>query len=136
MYSVTVRDHVMIAHSFRGEVFGPAQKLHGATFVVDVTFERAEIDEDGIVVDIGRATDRLKAVCAEINYQNLDELDMFAGKNTTTEFLSRWIWGRFVDALKAGELGPGSDQVTALGVELHESHVARAGYKASVPGRG
>lgn len=135
MFSVTVRDHVMIAHSFKGEVFGPAQKLHGATFVVDVTFERPQIDEDGIVVDIGRAIDHLKSVCALINYQNLDELDMFAGKNTTTEFLSRWIWGRFVDALNAGELGPGSDKVTGLAVELHESHVARAGYKAAVPGR-
>ena len=133
MFSVTVRDHVMIAHSFKGEVFGPAQKLHGATFIVDVTFEREAIDEDGIVVDIGRAMDRLKAVCAEINYQNLDELPMFAGKNTTTEFLSRWIWGRFVDALRNGDLGPGSEKVGGLGVELHESHVARAGYKAAVP---
>ena len=135
MFSVTVRDHVMIAHSFKGEVFGPAQKLHGATFIVDVTFERPEIGDDGIVVDIGRAMDRLKAVCAEINYQNLDDLPMFTGKNTTTEFLSRWIWGRFVDALRDGELGPGSEEVTGLGVELHESHVARAGYKASVPAR-
>jgi 6-pyruvoyl-tetrahydropterin synthase len=135
MFSVTVRDHVMIAHSFKGEVFGPAQKLHGATFIVDVTFERPEIDEDGIVVDIGRAIDRLKEVCSEINYKNLDELDMFAGKNTTTEFLSRWIWGRFVNGLKSGRLGPGSDKVTGVGVELHESHVARAGYKAAVPGR-
>ena len=132
MFTVTVRDHVMIAHSFRGEVFGPAQQLHGATFVVDVTFERPEIDDDGIVVDIGRAIDRLKAVCAEINYRNLDELAIFAGKNTTTEFLSRWIWGRIVADLKAGQLGPGSDQVTAVQVELHESHVARAGYRAPV----
>ena len=135
MFRVTVRDHVMIAHSFRGEVFGPAQKLHGATFIVDVTFERPEIDEDGIVVDIGRAIDRLKEVCAEINYKNLDELDVFAGKNTTTEFLSYWIWNHFVDDLKNGRLGPGSDKVIAVGVELHESHVARAGYKAAVPGR-
>ena len=133
MFSVTVRDHVMIAHSFRGEVFGPAQKMHGATFIVDVTFESPEIFDDGIVVDIGRAMDCLKEVCGEINYKNLDELEMFTGKNTTTEFLSRWIWGRFVDSLKSGRLGPGSENVTAIGVELHESHVARAGYKAAVP---
>ena len=109
MFSVGVRDHIMIAHSFKGEVFGPAQKLHGATFIVDLEFRRAEMDEDGIVVDIGRAHEQLKATLGELNYQNLDELGMFKGRNTTTEFLSRHIFERMREAIKAGRLGPGGE---------------------------
>ena len=132
MFSVGVRDHVMIAHSFNGEVFGPAQRLHGATFVVDVEFRSAEMSADGIVVDIGRAHDELKAVLAELNYRNLDELDAFKGRNTTTEFLARHVFDRVRDAIKAGRLGPGGENVTGLKVTLHESHVAWAGYEADV----
>src|SRR5687768_13585934 len=108
MYTVTVRDHMMIAHSFTGEVFGPAQRLHGATFVVDVEFRRPELDADSIVVDIGRAGDTLKRLLAEINYRNLDEVPAFAGKNTTTEFLARHVFSGMVAAFGAGELGPGA----------------------------
>src|SRR4051812_21827776 len=100
MYTVKVRDHIMIAHSFKGEVFGPAQRLHGATFVVDVEFRREEVDENAIVVDIGRALDTLKATLGEVNYRNLDEIAEFKGKNTTTEFLSRWVFERMKAALK------------------------------------
>ena len=132
MFSVGVRDHVMIAHSFRGEVFGPAQRLHGATFVVDVEFRCREIGEDGIVVDIGRAHERLKETLAELNYQNLDELDLFRGRNTTTEALSKHIFDRLRAAVRDGRLGPGGENVTGLKVTLHESHVAWAGYEADV----
>jgi 6-pyruvoyl-tetrahydropterin synthase len=132
MYTVRVRDHMMIAHSFKGEVFGPAQRLHGATFVVDVTFERPEIGEDGIVVDIGRALDALKATIAEVNYQNLDDIAEFKGRNTTTEFLSRWVFERLKAAILAGRLGPGGEAITGLVVELGESHVAWAGYRGAV----
>ena len=107
MFSVTVRDHMMIAHSFRGEVFGPAQRLHGATFVVDATFRRAELDADGIVVDIGRATEALHALLGELNYRNLDDEPEFAGINTTTEALARVIADRLADGARAGELGDG-----------------------------
>ena len=132
MFTVGVRDHVMIAHSFKGEVFGPAQQLHGATFVVDVEFRCAAISADGIVVDIGRAHEQLKVALAELNYRNLDELPAFAGRNTTTEFLARHIFGRVRDAIEAGHLGPGGENVTGLKVTLHESHVAWAAFEAAV----
>ena len=132
MYTVTVRDHIMIAHSFRGDVFGPAQRLHGATFVVDVEFRRPDLDADGIVVDIGRAGDTLKRLLAEINYRNLDEVPAFAGKNTTTEFLARHVFDGIVTAIDAGELGAGAGAVESLKVTLHESHVASASYEGRV----
>ena len=132
MFSVTVRDHVMIAHSLRGEAFGPAQRLHGATYVVDATFRGESLDANGIVVDIGRAHEQLKAALAELNYRNLDELPAFAGRNTTTEFLARHIFGRVRDAIKAGRLGPGGGNVTGLKVTLRESHVAWASFEDAV----
>ncbi|MGE3548265.1 MAG: 6-pyruvoyl tetrahydropterin synthase family protein [Kofleriaceae bacterium] len=128
MYSVTVRDHIMIAHSFRGAVFGPAQRLHGATFVVDVEFRRADLDADGIVVDIGRATDVLRQELATLNYRNLDELPEFAGRNTTTEFLAHTIYLRCVAAIRRGDLGPGALGVNHIKVTLHESHIASASF--------
>jgi 6-pyruvoyl-tetrahydropterin synthase len=132
MYSVCVRDHFMIAHSFRGAVFGPAQRLHGATYVVDVEFRRPELDADGIVVDIGKAGDTLKAVLAELNFQNLDELPAFAGRNTTTEFLARVIFDRMLDAIARGELGPNAGGIETAKVTLHESHVAWASYEGTL----
>jgi 6-pyruvoyl-tetrahydropterin synthase len=132
MYSVTVRDHFMIAHSFRGEAFGPAQRLHGATYVVDLAFRRAELDADGVVVDIGRATDVLRAVLAALNYRNLDEEPAFTGRNTTTEFLARVIFDRIVEAIGRGELGAGARAVERACVTLHESHVASASYEGRV----
>ena len=132
MYTVTVRDHMMIAHSFKGEVFGPAQRLHGATFVVDVEFRRPELDADSIVVDIGRAGETLKRLLAEINYRNLDEVPAFAGRNTTTEFLARHVFNGIVAAIGKGELGPGAAAVESLKVTLHESHVASASYEGRV----
>lgn len=128
MYSVTVRDHMMVAHSFTGEVFGPAQRLHGATFVVDVELTRPELDETGIVVDIGRASDALRRMLADINYRNLDELPIFAGRNTTTEVLARYVFDQMVIAIRAGHLGAGADGITAIKVTLHESHVASASF--------
>jgi 6-pyruvoyltetrahydropterin/6-carboxytetrahydropterin synthase len=133
MYSVTVRDHVMIAHSFRGEVFGPAQRLHGATYVVDAEFRRRELDADGIVVDIGRATDALGQILADLNFRNLDEVPAFAGRNTTTEFLARVVFDRLVDAIGRGDLGPGASAVEQMRITLHESHVASASYDGAVP---
>ena len=132
MYTVRVRDHMMIAHSFKGEIFGPAQRLHGATFVVDVEFRRPEPDEDGIVVDIGRALDALKATIAEVNYRNLDEIPEFAGRNTTTEFMARWVFDRFAAAIQAGRLGAGAKGITSIKVEIGESHVAWAGYEGTI----
>ena len=131
MYSLNVRDHFMIAHSFRGEAFGPAQKLHGATYVVDATFARPELDADGMVVDIGRAGDVLKSLLAELNYRNLDEEPAFAGRNTTTEFLAREIFERLSAAIRAGDLGEGAHGVTSIAVTLHESHVAWGRYEGS-----
>jgi 6-pyruvoyl-tetrahydropterin synthase len=128
MYSVTVRDHFMIAHSFKGEVFGPAQKVHGATFIVDVEFRRPKVDSDGIVVDIGRAAEALKAICAGLNCRNLDEDALFKGHNTTTEFLSRVVFDRMVAAIRHGEVGTGASAIESLRVTLHESHVASATY--------
>ena len=129
MFSVTVRDHIMIAHSFTGEVFGPAQKLHGATFVVDATFRRPELDEDNIVVDIGLATQQLGAVLAALNYRNLDEEPDFAGVNTSTEYLARVVADRLADAVHAGALGEGARGLAGIAVTLKESHVAWATYE-------
>ncbi len=132
MYSVTVRDHVMIAHSFKGDVFGPAQRLHGATYVVDVEFRRSELDSDGIVVDIGRASDTLHRVLADLNYRNLDDLPAFAGRNTTTEFLARVVFDAVVSAIRRGDVGPGATAVEQVRVTLHESHVASASFDGPV----
>ena len=132
MFSVTVRDHMMIAHSFQGEVFGPAQRLHGATFVVDATFRRAEVDADGIVVDIGRAIEELRALLADLNYRNLDDEPRFAGTNTTTEFLARFIADRLAERARDGALGEGGRKLDGLIVTLHESHVAWASYERSL----
>ena len=129
MYSVTVRDHVMIAHSFKGGVFGPAQRLHGATYVVDVELRCPALDADGIVVDIGRATEALRSVLAELNYRNLDEVPAFAGANTTTEFLARVVFDGIAGAIRRGDLGPGAGAVEQIRVTLHESHVASASYE-------
>ncbi len=125
MFSVTVRDHMMIAHSFRGDVFGPAQRLHGATYVVDATFRRADLDADGIVIDIGRATDALRAVLAGLGYRNLDEEPEFAGTNTTTEVLARVVADRLADAL-------GDSGLDGITVTLAESHVAWASYERTL----
>jgi len=125
VFSVTVRDHIMVAHSFRGEVFGPAQRLHGATFVVDATFRRTELDADGIVIDIGRAAGELAAVLAELNYRNLDDDPSLAGANTTTEVLAKVIADRLADRLAGSGLA-------GIAVTLHESHVAWAGYERSL----
>lgn len=132
MFSVTVRDHMMVAHSFRGEVFGPAQRLHGATFVVDATFRRPELDADGIVVDIGLATEQLKAVLGALTYRNLDDEPDFAGVNTTTEVLARTVADRLADAVQAGRLGAGARGLAGITVTLHESHVAWASYERSL----
>jgi 6-pyruvoyl-tetrahydropterin synthase len=138
MFTVCVRDHFMIAHSFRGEVFGPAQRMHGATYVVDVELRRSELDPDGVVVDIGRASAALRKVLAELDYRNLDEEPAFAGKNTTTEFLARMIFDRMARRIHAGELGStggssagaGAGGLASMRVALRESHVAWAAYEA------
>ena len=132
MFSVTVRDHMMIAHSLRGEVFGPAQRLHGATYVVDATFRRATLDADGIVVDIGAATEALRAVLAELNYRNLDDEPDFAGMNTTTEALAKFVADRLAERVEAGALGDGARELDGLVVTLHESHVAWASYERAL----
>ena len=132
MYSVCVRDHFMIAHSFRGAVFGPAQRLHGATYVVDVEFRRRELDADGIVVDIGKAGDTLKALLGGLNFQNLDDVAAFTGRNTTTEFLARVIFDRMIEAIARGDLGPNAGDIESARVVLHESHVAWAAYEGPV----
>ena len=132
MFSVTVRDHMMIAHSFRGEVFGPAQGLHGATYVVDATFRRAELDGDNIVVDIGRAADALAAVMAELNYRNLDDEPEFAGMNTSTEALARVVADRLIERVHAGAVGDGARGLSGVTVTLHESHIAWASYERSL----
>lgn len=134
MYSVTVRDHMMIAHSFKGEVFGPAQRLHGATYVVDVELRRAELDADGIVVDIGRASEALRRVLADLNYRNLDDVPALAGRNTTTEVLARFVFDRFVDAVERGDLGAGARAVQQIRVTLRESHVASGSYEGRLSG--
>ena len=132
MYSLNVRDHFMIAHSFDGEAFGPAQKLHGATYVVDATFRRQELDAAGMVVDIGLASEQLKTILADLNYRNLDDEPSFAGKNTTTEFLAREIFDRLVQAVHDGRLGEGARGVASLRVTLRESHVAWGSYEGPV----
>ena len=129
MFSVTVRDHMMIAHSFHGEVFGPAQRLHGATYVVDATFRRAALDPDNIVVDIGAAAEELHAVLAELSYRNLDDEEAFAGINTSTEALARVIADRLADRVHAGALGASARGLDGVLVTLHESHVAWASYE-------
>jgi 6-pyruvoyl-tetrahydropterin synthase len=129
VFSVTVRDHMMIAHSLRGDVFGPAQRLHGATYVVDATFRRATLDADGIVIDIGRAADALRAVVAELGYRNLDDEADFAGMNTTTEALARVVADRLADRARTGALGDGARELDGLVVTLRESHVAWASYE-------
>jgi 6-pyruvoyl-tetrahydropterin synthase len=129
LFSITVRDHVMIAHSFTGEVFGPAQRLHGATYVVDATFRRPTLDEDNIVVDIGLATQELGEVLKAFNYRNLDEEPDFAGINTSTEFLARVVADRLADAVHAGALGDGARGLAGIAVTLRESHVAWATYE-------
>ena len=134
MYSVTVRDHVMIAHSFTGQVFGPAQRLHGATYVVDVELKRPNLDADGIVVDIGRAAEALRRVLADLNYRNLDDVPSFAGRNTTTEFLARVVFDGLVAAIRRGDLGPGAGAIDQIRVTLHESHIAAASFEGRVGG--
>ncbi|MEU9986649.1 6-pyruvoyl tetrahydropterin synthase family protein [Streptomyces sp. NPDC007971] len=132
MFSITVRDHIMIAHSFRGEVFGPAQRLHGATFLVDATFRREQLDEDNIVVDIGLATQELGAVTGELNYRNLDDEPEFAGTNTSTEFLAKVIADRLAERVHKGALGEGAKGLSAIAVTLHESHIAWASYERAL----
>ena len=129
MFSVTVRDHMMVAHSFRGEVFGPARQLHGATYVVDATFKRPSLDDDNIVVDIGRATEELRAVLAQLSYRNLDDEPDFAGVNTSTEALAAVVADRLAERIQAGALGDGARELAGLAVTLHESHVAWATYE-------
>ncbi len=128
MFSVTVRDHMMVAHSFTGEIFGPAQRLHGATFVVDATFRRTALDESGLVVDIGAASELVHAVLADLNYRNLDEDPQLAGRNTTTEVLAQVVADRLADRIAGGALGAGGSGLDGLSVTLHESHVAWASY--------
>ena len=132
MYSVCVRDHLMIAHSFRGEVFGPAQRLHGATYVVDVEFRRPELDADGIVVDIGRATEALHAALADLNFRNLDDAPAFKGRNTTTEFLARVVFDRMAAAILRDDLGTAARAIEGMRVTLHESHVAWGSFDGPV----
>jgi len=132
VFSVTVRDHMMIAHSFRGAVFGPAQRLHGATYVVDATFRRTALDADNIVVDIGAAAEQLHAVLAELSYRNLDEEAAFTGVNTSTEALAQVVADRLADEVHAGALGDGARELDGLTVTLHESHVAWASYERSL----
>jgi 6-pyruvoyl-tetrahydropterin synthase len=128
VFSVTVRDHMMIAHSLRGETFGPAQRLHGATYVIDATFRRADLDPDGVVVDIGRAAEELRAVVSELTYRNLDDEPALAGLNTTTEVLARLIADRLAERAASGALGAAARHLDGLAVTLHESHLASATY--------
>ena len=132
MYSVSVRDHFMIAHSLSGDVFGPAERLHGATYVVDVEFRRPDLDETGVIVDIGRATEAVRAVLADLNYRNLDDEPSLKGRNTTTEVLARVVFDRIVAAIRRDELGPGGRAVESLHVTLHESHVASASFDGRI----
>jgi 6-pyruvoyltetrahydropterin/6-carboxytetrahydropterin synthase len=128
VFSVTVRDHMMIAHSFRGDVFGPAQRLHGATYVVDVELRRRDLDSDGVVVDIGRAGEELRQIVGGLSYRNLDDEAGFAGRNTTTEFLARVVFDRMAAAIRRGALGPGANAIESMRITLHESHVASASF--------
>ena len=132
MFAVEVRDHIMVAHSFRGAVFGPAQALHGATFVIDAAFIAETLDDNGIVIDIGRAHDALKAVVGSLNYRNLDEVPEFKGRNTTTEFLTKHIFDQLAKGARCGEFGRAGRELKAIRVTLSESHVARAWYEADL----
>lgn len=132
MYSLNVRDHFMIAHSFHGEVFGPAQRVHGATYIVDTTFRRRNLDADGLVVDIGLASKSLSSIIGDLNFRNLDDESDFSGQNTTTEFLARVIFDRLVEAIGLGLLGDGARGVTAICVTLRESHIAWGSYEGEV----
>ncbi|MCK0751464.1 6-pyruvoyl trahydropterin synthase family protein [Chromohalobacter japonicus] len=132
MFSLTVRDHFMIAHSFNGETFGPAQRLHGATYVVDVAFKRPELDRDDLIVDIGLASQTLSRVLSELNFNNLDDVPEFQGRNTTTEFMAKVVFERLAHAIRQGELGETGHGLTALGVTLHESHIAWANYEGAI----
>ncbi len=132
MFSVTVRDHMMIAHSLRGEAFGPAQRLHGATYVIDATFRRADLDADGVVVDIGRAADELRTVVSELNLRNLDDEPALAGMNTTTEALARLIADRLAERVHSGALGDAARELDGLVVTLRESHIASASYERAL----
>ncbi len=132
MYALTVRDHIMIAHSFKGEVFGPAQRLHGATYLIDACFKRSELDADALVVDIGLASETLRNVLAGLNFRNLDDEPAFAGKNTTTEFMARVIFEHMAAAIKDGRLGEGGRGLEHLQVTLHESHIAWASYEGAL----
>lgn len=135
MFRLNVREHFMIAHSFKGEVFGPAQRLHGATYVVDLELRRRDLDADGVVCDIGRLGDVLKEVLGRLNYRNLDEEEVFAGANTTTEVLARWIAQRVVERVRAGDLGSGlAEALDSLKVTLNESHIAWASYETALRG--
>ena len=133
MFSLEVRDHVMIAHSLAGEAFGPAQQLHGVTYVIDLAFMRPALDENDIVVDIGLASEALKRVLAPINYRNLDELDAFRNRRSTTEVLAKWVYDRMAEEIAAGRLGAEAEGIVRLRVTLNESHVARAAFEADVP---
>ena len=132
MYALSVRDHFMIAHSFSGEIFGPAQKLHGATYVVDAEFRRPELDAAGLVVDIGLASQVLKSILEDLNYRNLDDEEVFAGKNTTTEFLAKEIFDRMAGAVKEGRLGDGAMGLTTVKITLNESHIAWGSYEGAL----
>lgn len=132
MFSVNVRDHFMIAHSFRGPVFGPAQRMHGATYIVDLELRRAELDADGVVVDIALATTALRAVLVDLNFRNLDDEPAFTGKNTTTEFLAKVVFDRMAERIAKGELGPHASGIESMRACLHESHVAWAAYEGKL----
>ena len=132
MYSVTVRGHMMIAHSLTGDVFGPAQRLHGATYIVDVEFRRPDLDADGIVIDIGRATGTVHGVLAELSYRNLDDEPAFAGRNTTTEVLARAVFDQVASAIARGDLGVGARAIESVRETLHESHIAAASFDGSL----
>jgi 6-pyruvoyltetrahydropterin/6-carboxytetrahydropterin synthase len=134
MFTICVRGHMMIAHSFRGELFGPAQRLHGATYVVDAELRATELGPEGVVVDIGRAQSALGAVLGELDFKNLDDDPEFAGKNTTTEFLAKVVFARFAARMAEGELGPGSERIASMRVTLHESHLAWASYEGALGG--
>ena len=134
MFAVEVRDHVMIAHSFQGAVFGPAQRLHGATFVIDAAFFSKELDSAGLVVDIGQATTILREVLEPLNYRNLDDMPPFKGRNTTTEFLAKYLFDRLAERVKKGELGRPAKDVVSLRVKISESHIARAWYEGPLAG--
>ena len=133
MYAVEIRDHVMIAHSLSGAVFGPAQQLHGATYVIDVTFMRPELDPNDIVVDIGRASEMVKDILAKLNFANLDDHPSFKGKRSTTEAIARWVFDQVTRELREGKFGAHSEGISRVKVTLHESHIARASYEADVP---